>query len=144
MKKCSKCKQDKVENEFGVSLRTKDKLNSWCKSCVREKSKQWYAENFNISKKKNSKRIQDRRNWLNELKEQLKCIKCEENHISCLDFHHLDSSQKEFGIAESINRLYYSKEKIINEIKKCIVLCSNCHKKFHYLESLLICCILFQ
>ena len=29
----------------------------------------------------------------------------------------------------------YTLEKVQEEIKKCIVLCSNCHHEFHYLEK---------
>jgi predicted HNH restriction endonuclease len=25
----------------------------------------------------------------------------------------------------------YSKERVIDEIEKCVVLCANCHRKFH-------------
>ena len=135
MKECSKCKVNKENIEFGISSRTKDGFNSWCKLCVRERSKQWYKINFETSKKKSSKRSQDRRNWIIEIKQQLKCVKCGENHISCLDFHHIDPIKKEFEIAKAINQLSIEKNKILKEIEKCIVLCSNCHKKFHYLEK---------
>jgi hypothetical protein len=134
MKECSKCKVAKEAIEFGTSSRTKDGFNSWCKSCVRERSKKWYKQNFETSKKKSSKRVQERRDWFNQIKQTVECAKCGENHISCLDFHHIDPSKKEFGIANSINSLSLSKEKILEEIEKCIILCSNCHKKFHYLE----------
>ena len=135
MKECSKCKVAKETIEFGKSSRTKDGFNSWCKLCVRERSKQWYKINFETSNKKSSKRSQDRRNWIIEIKQQLKCAKCGENHISCLDFHHIDPIKKEFEIAKAINQLSIEKNEILKEIEKCIVLCSNCHKKFHYLEK---------
>lgn len=135
MKKCTKCEIEKIEEEFGIQSSSSDRRNSWCKSCVRERSKQWYKKNFETSKKKSSKRAQDRRNWIVEIKQQLECIKCGENHISCLDFHHVDPTKKEFGIANAINKLNIEKKEILKEIEKCIVLCSNCHKKFHYLEK---------
>jgi hypothetical protein len=134
MKECSKCKIDKENIEFGISSRTKDGSNSWCKLCVRERSKQWYERNKEKANKKSSKRSQDRRNWINEIKQQLKCIKCEENHIACLEFHHLNPIEKKFEIGRAINQIGIEKEEILKEIEKCIILCSNCHKKFHYLE----------
>jgi 5-methylcytosine-specific restriction endonuclease McrA len=55
-----------------------------------------------------------------------KCSMCGyDKYLGALDFHHQDPSKKEFGISEGIIR--YSKEKLIQEIKKCILLCKNCH-----------------
>jgi hypothetical protein len=44
-----------------------------------------------------------------------------------LEFHHIDGN-KETQISKL---LLYRKEKILNELKKCILLCSNCHVKEH-------------
>lgn len=46
------------------------------------------------------------------------------------DFHHIDPSTKEFGISE--NGLTQSKEKTFQEAKKCVMLCSNCHRVVHH------------
>lgn len=43
------------------------------------------------------------------------------------DFHHLDTSEKEFGIAHKIA----SWEKLVGEAQKCVMLCSHCHRKVH-------------
>ena len=135
MKECSKCKVGKPQDEFGVSSRTRDKRNSWCKSCVRERGKQWYVDNLEKSKRKSSINNRERREWMNDVKNKYACVKCNENHISCLDFHHIDPSQKSFGVANSVNQYKLSKDIILEEIEKCVVLCSNCHRKFHYLEK---------
>ena len=45
-----------------------------------------------------------------------------------LDFHHRDPGDKSFNIADYEN---YSYDKLENEIKKCIVLCRNCHSEVH-------------
>lgn len=46
-----------------------------------------------------------------------------------LDFHHIDESQKKFGIsAKGITRSW---NKIQTEIDKCILLCANCHRELH-------------
>lgn len=65
-----------------------------------------------------------------------KCRKCEYSGSSyaSLDFHHINKNQKKFGIATigAYKRLSsYRKNKIRIEIKKCIVLCKNCHIKEH-------------
>ena len=44
-----------------------------------------------------------------------------------LDFHHLGDT-KEFSVSQ---RLFTKKSKIAAEINKCVVLCANCHRRFH-------------
>ena len=48
-----------------------------------------------------------------------------------LDFHHLDSTKKDFGISQYIK---LSWEKVRNELDKCIMVCANCHREIHYNE----------
>ena len=58
------------------------------------------------------------------------CVKCgysKENHMA-IDFHHVNPDDKEFSIGTKA----YSKEKIDSEVSKCVCLCSNCHRIFHY------------
>src|SRR5271169_5563243 len=69
--------------------------------------------------------------WLQELKSTLKCARCPENHVAVLDFHHRDPNIKELQLSRVANRLW-SYEKIRQEITKCEVLCSNCHRKEHH------------
>jgi 5-methylcytosine-specific restriction endonuclease McrA len=46
---------------------------------------------------------------------------------SALEFHHLDPNKKLFGIAAGAGRV--SLEESLEECKKCILLCSNCHRE---------------
>lgn len=55
-------------------------------------------------------------------------------NISALEFHHLDSKEKE----HSLNVRFLSNNKwsnILIEAEKCELLCSNCHKEKHYPEN---------
>jgi hypothetical protein len=45
--------------------------------------------------------------------------------VSALEFHHLDASTKEFGVAK--NGMARSLERLRAEVRKCVLLCSNCH-----------------
>lgn len=45
--------------------------------------------------------------------------------VAALEFHHLDSSTKEFGVAQS--GMARSLERVRAEVRKCVLLCSNCH-----------------
>jgi transposase len=44
--------------------------------------------------------------------------------LAALEFHHLDPSAKEFGVAR---RGAHSIDRLRAEVSKCILLCSNCH-----------------
>lgn len=44
-KACSKCKKELPTTEFGPCKATKSGLASWCRPCVREHSRRWYANN---------------------------------------------------------------------------------------------------
>lgn len=56
----------------------------------------------------------------------------------CLDFHHIDSSNKSFEISDVMIKNCYIKpghidyERLILEIAKCKILCANCHKSEHF------------
>ncbi len=63
-----------------------------------------------------------------------KCSNCNYNRcIKALEFHHLDKSLKEFTIG---HKLDYSLQRLINEAKKCIILCSNCHREEEFKDSI--------
>ncbi len=47
------------------------------------------------------------------------------------DFHHRDPNKKDLNIS-SADRLNKS---LLNEVKKCDLLCSNCHRQLHWLLS---------
>ena len=46
---------------------------------------------------------------------------------SVFDFHHLTPDQKEFTIGNGIKAW----ERVVAEVTKCVMLCSNCHRKVH-------------
>jgi len=58
-----------------------------------------------------------------------KCSRCGYDKCSkALHFHHLDPKEKDFQISGSKNRSW---EVIVEELKKCIMVCSNCHAEIH-------------
>ncbi len=74
-----------------------------------------------------NKRSQKRKTeWLYSLKNP--CIICSEYEPCCIDFHHIDPNEKDFTIGKHRGR---GKEKLYEEIKKCVCVCSNCHRKIH-------------
>ena len=59
-----------------------------------------------------------------------KCLLCGYNKTNnALEFHHIDETQKSYAI--SANGTCHDLEKDLNEVKKCILVCSNCHREIH-------------
>ena len=100
----------------------------------RESQRKFYKKNKSYYANKRSQRQKNIRAFINDYKSGLKCKKCPENHISCLDFHYKNPDEKETTIA-NMHRTGWKRERILKEIKKCIVLCANCHRKLHWLEK---------
>jgi hypothetical protein len=65
-------------------------------------------------------------------KATLSCVKCGQNHPATLDFHHIDSSTKEASVNKLIK--YRAFKRAMEEVKKCVVLCANCHRIHHHDE----------
>ncbi|KAB7515287.1 homing endonuclease associated repeat-containing protein [Halosegnis rubeus] len=92
----------------------------------------WYRKNRDRQQGKKKRRRRELRAWLTEYKrEHCRCERCGEPHPACLDFHHPEGVEKRDGVARMVNRAF-SKPSIREEIRKCIVLCANCHRKEHY------------
>jgi hypothetical protein len=99
-----------------------------------EKSKNYrkrHIEQLNIRKQAKNREM---RKWLDDIKGNKKCSKCKEDKFYILDFHHLDSDEKEKTISRAVS-CGYGKKRIQEEINKCIVLCRNCHGWLHYLKN---------
>jgi hypothetical protein len=69
--------------------------------------------------------------YVQDIKSQLRCADCGERHPATLQFHHLNSADKMFNVADAV-RNGISLDRIKQEIEKCIVLCANCHAIRHY------------
>ena len=48
--------------------------------------------------------------------------------MSALEFHHLNSEEKEFSLGQNTN---IATEKALKETEKCILICANCHREIH-------------
>lgn len=127
---CGKCKIEKSINEFSFKNKRKNIRHNACKDCWKEIRKISYEKDKSVTRKRNRRNKNKNQKWYNEYKSNLRCNRCPETHISCLEFHHNDPTEKEFNVSTLIGT--YSIEKIREEIEKCEVLCANCHRKHHY------------
>lgn len=59
-----------------------------------------------------------------------RCCICGYNELpDALEFHHINPEDKEFGIASK--GICRDLEKDLAEIKKCVLICANCHRAVH-------------
>lgn len=49
---------------------------------------------------------------------------------NALEFHHIDPTQKDFALG-TLKSSPTMNEKISEELSKCVLVCSNCHKELH-------------
>ena len=131
MKICNVCGIVKPFSEFNKNKAKKDGYGTRCRECMKLYRKQYYIENRDVVINKVSNRKSDLRQWISELKETFSCLQCGENHIAVLDFHHRDPNEKEISISLALNH-GYGKKRLEQEMKKCDILCSNCHRKTHW------------
>ena len=117
MKLCRYCGHSYPESDFGVAKTTDSKVYR------RQKCRFCYRKTKNVLKAK-------RRELIESTKEKQGCMRCKIQDPRVLEFHHIDSSKKEFSIAD----YYYSQYGIVRlekEIAKCVVICANCHRILH-------------
>lgn len=58
-----------------------------------------------------------------------KCSRCGyDKSFRALEFHHLDPTEKDFGISKNLTK---SMALLKKEADKCILVCSNCHAEIH-------------
>lgn len=133
-KVCSTCQEEKSVSEFGFKSKKDGKLQSTCKACQSKCSKKHYLSNkdgYRQRARKNNKLYRERnRQFISQYKSEKGCYFCKENTPICLDFHHLNPDEKEINIS-IMSRGANSIETIMNEVNKCLVICSNCHRKLH-------------
>lgn len=84
-----------------------------------------------------SKRSENVKNWRKRTKSLIiesmgnSCQICGYDKCdSALELHHIDPSKKEFSFA-GFRAAPRAIDKIRDELKKCILLCSNCHREVH-------------
>ena len=131
MKVCTKCQINKPATKEFFILRNTNKsgLAAECRDC----RKAYMKINNKVTDVASKHRHRKQSHKVKGV--QLlggKCTKCGINYDSTngsiFDFHHVDASLKDFTIGNHFNKTWSLLEP---EIKKCILLCSNCHRLEH-------------
>ena len=98
---------------------------------MRRYRRDWYEQNKERAKASVKRRRRAMREWLKTVKAGFRCARCEESRIACLDFHHRERNEKAIAVA-LVTQQGWSRKRILEEIAKCDVLCSNCHRREHF------------
>ncbi len=125
---CRICKVFKTEDGFHPSNWKNAIAISKCRDCLASYEAARYQ---NGGKKHVETKRQKRLAVVNAIKAERGCMSCGESHPATLDFHHRDPMQKTLSVGTFVCRTTQI-ELILEEIAKCDVLCSNCHRKLHW------------
>lgn len=92
-------------------------------------NRQYYLDKAKINDKI---RIDKTKNFIQRYKQRFGCSQCRVKDHRVLDFHHLRDKIKPVSVMIRLASL----KRIKDEIRKCILLCANCHRIHHYEERL--------
>ena len=127
MKICSDCKKE-LDLELFPFDKSRDRYLSVCKTCTVIRTKKYREKNKDKWKQYDKTHHKKYKETLIEWKSQ-GCQKCGEKRYWVIDAHHLHN--KNFSPGTTKRGIQVLKE----ELKKCIPLCSNCHRDLHYHEN---------
>lgn len=118
-KKCSVCGIEKPLADFPFRNKQKGTYRAECKECHCQQVKKRYYHNKEL---------------INNTKQGKKCIKCGYNKcLAALEYHHIIPNNKKDTIARLSTHANINDA--LQETNKCILLCANCHREFHYLHT---------
>lgn len=133
-RQCADCGRVLPRSEFHIARAKHDGIFNYCKDCSSARCAAIYE--------RRKKHIADRRK---EIKQKYIfesggcCSRCGYHEfISGLDFHHTSgarSKDKEANVADLITKEAQSPgiytDRLLDEIRKCVILCRNCHCALH-------------
>lgn len=119
-----------MNRKINMPLKTAEKRKQYCKN--------WNKNHPNYAKERRKKNPEAfRKASLKQCKINMPilynlkingCAICEYNKCNrALHFHHVNPKDKKFNICRGA----IPKKDLIDEVNKCILLCSNCHNEIH-------------
>lgn len=130
-KVCIKCLQEKPLEEFPLKSKLRGTRQTVCKSCTAKRSNRWYQENRDSHIKNVRMNNIEYKNEINQyIWDYLAthhCVDCGEADPIVLDFDHVRG--KKFDAISTMVGRGFPLERIKEEIEKCEVRCSNCHRR---------------
>lgn len=129
LRKCYRCGELKPVEDFSWRRKAKGQRDSFCRPCRSaygkehyEANRQRYIDQAGVVKRK--LRL-ERTRYLIEFFKTHPCVDCGETDPVVLEFDHL--RDKSFAIGPYLARTTW--QNILDEMKKCEVVCANCHRR---------------
>lgn len=123
-KLCKRCGETKPVADFHRHSRYG--YQSWCKPCRAEVAAAHYQANKQRRYAHNQRRQREFRDWYTSLKAGRLCADCGQVfHPAAMHWDHLPGSVKVNNLGELVR--HGSRRLILEEIKKCELVCANCH-----------------
>lgn len=121
---CTKCGRWKPERDFH---RSRTGQFSYCAGCRREYDRLYYRAGGKVRRRQRQEaRREIAFSWLAEIKRGVPCADCERTFpVVVMHFDHLPGEDK----IDSISALAQNRSRtlVIEELKKCELVCANCH-----------------
>ena len=108
LRQCTKCQEIKDQSEFQQKRQD-------CKECRAKQDRQRKELILAL---------------VREIKSTQGCRQCGEKEPDSLEFHHPNSEEKEYTVAQMVARRW-SFPRVFNEIQKCICYCRRHHCQLH-------------
>lgn len=154
-KQCTKCKETKPVSEFGRRSASKDGYQWRCRPCRNDEknanrqkhrdegtpydSQIWQANNIDRVKERRVVKKEDpaaprkeretrgvSRRFLDGMKTMLPCADCGINYPPMsMDWDHLNGDEKNVNVSQGLHLGFLG---ILEEIDKCELVCTNCHR----------------
>jgi hypothetical protein len=100
-----------------------------------DKQKEWKRKNYQENKDKFKAKLKTLRQsmveWFADYKSKVCCELCGFSHPAAIEFHHKNPKDKFKDVAVMVHSSF-AKDKILEEMGKCAVLCANCHRITHW------------
>jgi hypothetical protein len=133
MRVCSKCLVEKEDSDFAFRHKERGIRQHICRLCHSTENKEHYLNNKSKAIARTARNKKKGIVKYRDFKKTLKCSKCGYNKcVSAIEFHHMGSQKKENVIAVLIGTGCF--KRAYEEMKKCEVVCSNCHRELHEKE----------
>lgn len=117
MKTCTDCGTPKELDQFAKHPKGAGGLDPSCKDCNNAYARAWRAKRRAVVEK-----------LLRGIFDPYQCLDCGNTDHRTFQFHH--EGKKEFKISDGMSGKYPI-AKMLEEIKKCVLLCANCHMIRH-------------